>query len=96
MLVLAPAACCLAGVAMHDALTALFNGVHGRKEVPASRKEEPVRPKKATKGAAKVSCLDATWLRAHHCLAVYTVCLLGDQRATLAMMQCCTVPRPGA
>ena len=54
MLVLAPAACCLAGVAVHDALTALFHGVHGRKEVPVAKKDEAVRPKKATKGAAKV------------------------------------------
>ena len=60
MLVLAPAACCLAGVAVHDALTALFNGVHGSKEVPAPRKEEPVRPKKGPKGASKVSSPYAT------------------------------------
>ena len=28
MLVLAPAACCLAGVALHEVLAALFRGVH--------------------------------------------------------------------
>lgn len=70
MLVLAPAACCLAGVAVHDALTALFHGVHGRKEAPVVKKDEAVRPKKATKGAAKVPfphathpCLTSAWLR---------------------------------
>ena len=28
MLVLAPAACCLAGIALHEALAVLFRGVH--------------------------------------------------------------------
>ena len=66
MLVLAPAACCLAGVAVHDARTPLFNGVHGRTEAPASRKEEPLKPKKVTKGTAKVCCRHLTWLHLPH------------------------------
>jgi len=54
MLVLAPAACCLAGVAVHEALVTLFRGVHGHKESAEPKQETPVRPKKATKGSVKV------------------------------------------
>ena len=75
MLVLAPAACCLAGVAVHDALTALFHGVHGRKEVPVAKKDEAVRPKKAPKGAAKVAYLDAP----HACLTLPSAWLRGNR-----------------
>jgi hypothetical protein len=56
MLVLAPAACCLAGVAFHEALMALFRGVHAhRAAAPAKPQELPAKPsKKAGRGAVKV------------------------------------------
>ncbi|EIE25593.1 STT3 subunit of Oligosaccharyl transferase [Coccomyxa subellipsoidea C-169] len=49
MLVLAPAACCLAGVALHEALAALFKGVH------ASPKEQESKPSKEDAKAKKPS-----------------------------------------
>lgn len=61
MLVLAPAACCLAGVAVHEALLALFRGVHGHTAAAAAaprQEASPVRPtKKAAKAAAKASLI---------------------------------------
>lgn len=55
MLVLAPAACCLAGIALHEALDALFKGVHAGQQEQESRpaKEDP-KLKKTAK-ANKVS-----------------------------------------
>ena len=60
MLVLAPAACCLAGVAVHEVLRVLMQAVrqsNGTKEAPAPA----VEPKKATpqpkKGKAAVKVM---------------------------------------
>jgi asparagine N-glycosylation enzyme membrane subunit Stt3 len=53
MLVLAPAACCLAGVAVHEALAALFRGLHARDEQDGPPPKEDPKPKKGSK-ASKV------------------------------------------
>ena len=60
MLVLAPAACCLAGVALHEALAALFKGVH------ASPKEQESKPPKEDAKAKKPS--KPTKVRNHRCI----------------------------
>ena len=57
MLVLAPAACCLAGVAVNEALVSLFRGIHSSAKDSAAPQQEvptPVKPRKAAKGATKV------------------------------------------
>ena len=57
MLVLAPAACCLAGVAVHEALVSLFRGIHSTRKDSAAPQQEmsaPVKPRKGAKGATKV------------------------------------------
>ena len=57
MLVLAPAACCLAGVAVHEALVSLFRGIHSSGKDSAAPQQEtptPMKPRKAAKGATKV------------------------------------------
>ncbi|CAK0743080.1 hypothetical protein CVIRNUC_001442 [Coccomyxa viridis] len=56
MLVLAPAACCLAGVAVNEALVSLFRGIHSSAKDSAAPQQEmptPVKPRKAAKGATK-------------------------------------------
>jgi hypothetical protein len=55
MLVLAPAACCLAGVALHEALAALFKGVHAEQREQESRPpKEDAKAKKPSSKPAKV------------------------------------------
>ena len=57
MLVLAPAACCLAGVAVNEALVSLFRGIHSSgkdSSAPPQEAPTPVKPRKAAKGATRV------------------------------------------
>lgn len=51
MLVLAPAACCLAGIAVNEALVALFRGLHSKETVEETTPKEEPKPKKAAKHA---------------------------------------------
>ena len=69
MLVLAPAACCLAGVALHEAISTLFKGVHADREEQESKPlKDDAKAKKPSK-PAKVSffvwtCLTLECMRA--------------------------------
>lgn len=57
MLVLAPAACCLAGIALHEAIATLFKGVHAARDEQESKPpKEDVKAKKPSR-PAKVSFL---------------------------------------
>jgi hypothetical protein len=55
MLVLAPAACCLAGIALHEALAVLFRGVHAAAAEEAGAKPAPEEGPAAGGGGHKGS-----------------------------------------